>query len=115
MELSPWRMKGSAVVRHRLAAQLAAAQYPGKARTGPNWRHRARCRTGVDLAMFFSHKWDERHQAQAVCGGCPVVVDCLEYALGMPFRPLGVWGGTTKHQRDLMIRMCPVPCVTDCG
>jgi WhiB family transcriptional regulator, redox-sensing transcriptional regulator len=108
-ETSPWKVKGSSVMRSQLAVTLAEAAYPGRARTGPNWRRRALCRDGVDSTLFFSPKWAEMHRAKAMCDGCPVVVDCLEHALKMPFRPAGVWGGTTKHQRDVMIRDCPVP------
>jgi WhiB family redox-sensing transcriptional regulator len=36
--------------------------------------------------------------AKALCAGCPVVNDCLAYALERPELE-GIWGGTTDAQR----------------
>ena len=43
----------------------------------------------------------ERHaEAVAVCGGCPVRVECLDLALSIPTSDdTGIWGGTTPNQR----------------
>jgi WhiB family transcriptional regulator, redox-sensing transcriptional regulator len=40
-------------------------------------------------------------RAKAVCAGCPVRVECLEFALdsGQDF---GVWGGASADERRLM-------------
>jgi len=35
--------------------------------------------------------------AQAVCRRCPVSTECLAWAL--EHNPIGVWAGTTEHQR----------------
>jgi|TARA_B110000285_G_C14830205_1_gene470505 WhiB family redox-sensing transcriptional regulator len=40
--------------------------------------------------------------AKAICGACPVAVDCLTYALKN--HELGVWGGTTEDQRKALRR-----------
>lgn len=36
--------------------------------------------------------------AEALCGGCPAVADCYEYALTL--RLEGIWGATTTEQRN---------------
>jgi WhiB family redox-sensing transcriptional regulator len=43
-----------------------------------------------------------KHLAE-VCARCPVVRDCLEYALDRP-ELLGAWGGTTDAQRKALRR-----------
>ena len=37
-------------------------------------------------------------QAKAVCARCPVLIDCLGYALETG-QDAGVWGGTTAEER----------------
>lgn len=41
-------------------------------------------------------------RAKRVCAGCPVRLECLEWAIQR--REVGVWGGTTEDERRLMIR-----------
>lgn len=36
-------------------------------------------------------------QAKAVCKECPLIKDCLDYALRNDEH--GIWGGTTEHER----------------
>lgn len=36
--------------------------------------------------------------AAALCDGCPVLTECLGYALANPTL-VGIWGGTTPQQR----------------
>ncbi len=80
------------------------------------WRDEAAC-LGVDPALFFpanvgirSGKNTERlkaatHEtklAKQVCQTCPVVDECLDYALRTNFPKsldYGIWGGTTPRQR----------------
>ena len=38
--------------------------------------------------------------AKAICEGCPITFQCLQAALAE--NEYGVWGGTTKDERDLM-------------
>lgn len=40
--------------------------------------------------------------AKKICDGCPLKMACLEYALNNI--EIGVWGGTTEEQRNLMRR-----------
>ena len=68
-----------------------------------DWRDDAVCAT-TDPDLFFPESRDVRaeRQAKKICAGCPVVQDCLEYAIeaGEEF---GVWGGTTELERRHMM------------
>jgi WhiB family redox-sensing transcriptional regulator len=69
------------------------------------WQLKAACR-GPQAAAFFppSHfeRKEERNErearAKAICSGCPVRVDCLEYALRIR-EPHGIWGGLNEMER----------------
>jgi WhiB family redox-sensing transcriptional regulator len=77
-----------------------------------DWVEQAAC-AGVDPDLFFPDRGaslagdvDEHvdvADARRVCAGCPVRVECLEYALeaGEKF---GVWGGTSEKERRAMRR-----------
>jgi WhiB family redox-sensing transcriptional regulator len=45
-------------------------------------------------------------EALAVCDSCPVVDDCLQYALAQPERH-GVWGGLVPAERRRLLRPRP--------
>ena len=74
------------------------------------WQMKAKCR-GTDTATFY-HPENERgpsrirreRQAKAVCSGCRVVEQCLEWALTAR-EPYGVWGGMSTEEREAMLRM----------
>lgn len=63
------------------------------------WRDEAAC-WDTDPAVFFDYR---RHdEAKAICAGCPVTAECLDYALsmaGITQDGSGVWGGTTAEDR----------------
>ncbi|MCW2527286.1 MAG: WhiB family regulatory protein [Pseudonocardiales bacterium] len=69
------------------------------------WQSRAACR-GADTSLFF-HPFNERgtdrrrreRNAKAICGGCPVKVECLQWALSV-HEPYGTWGGLTVGERE---------------
>lgn len=71
------------------------------------WRRRAACK-GMDTALFdMSERGNVPAPADvlAVCAGCPVRLDCLEYAVGLP--DCGgpcVFGGVARHARKLLKR-----------
>lgn len=68
------------------------------------WAVFAACRE-IDPEIFFPNGREQEARALAVCATCPVVEDCLEYAVDSRER-YGVWGGTTeKGRRKLMQRM----------
>lgn len=53
-------------------------------------------------------------QAKAVCGACPVLASCREYALETEARPgqygaYGIWGGLTAEERNVIRRARPRP------
>jgi WhiB family redox-sensing transcriptional regulator len=69
------------------------------------WHARAACR-GLDTEKFFlpdavrgPKKVARENAAKAVCQGCPVIANCLNWALAVA-EPHGVWGGTTPQERD---------------
>jgi WhiB family redox-sensing transcriptional regulator len=68
------------------------------------WREDAQCR-GLDLRLFFpeNDEGPEAEDARSVCAECPVVADCLAYALSAK-ESYGVWGGTTPRERRLIRR-----------
>lgn len=68
------------------------------------WRTHAVC-ARIDPDTFFPARHGPAGQAAAVrravalCSGCPVRADCLEYALTHDER-FGVWGGMTSSERQ---------------
>src|SRR5256886_9169874 len=73
---------------------------PADANGGPEerrWQERANC-LGVDPDLFFPERGASTKEAKAVCGGCEVKSECLEYALrhGEKF---GIWGGMSERER----------------
>ena len=66
------------------------------------WAVFAACRGG-DADLFFPLTKDQEVQAVTICATCPVLGDCLEYALDAGER-YGVWGGTTEKQRRRLLR-----------
>ncbi|MEJ7719800.1 MAG: WhiB family transcriptional regulator [Ilumatobacteraceae bacterium] len=61
------------------------------------WTAHAACRD-MDTALFFPERGEVTSTAKAVCSGCPVVAECLAYAMNTPERH-GVWGGLSERQR----------------
>ncbi|PRB01779.1 WhiB family transcriptional regulator [Microbacterium sp. MYb64] len=68
------------------------------------WKGQAACMQ-VDPDMFFPTKGDHEsaRNAVATCRTCPVVGDCLQYALEHR-ETQGVWGGLTPMQRKRIAR-----------
>jgi WhiB family redox-sensing transcriptional regulator len=67
-----------------------------------DWRDKAACLT-VDPELFFpvgntGPALDQIDKAKQVCGGCPVVESCLQYALESN-QDSGVWGGMSEDER----------------
>lgn len=68
------------------------------------WYQQAKCRL-VDPAIFFPDKHANAHtikSAKQVCARCPVISECLAYALTADVE--GVWGGTVQRERNRMRR-----------
>lgn len=73
-----------------------------------DWRDRARC-LDEDPDLFFPIGTTgpaivQADRAKAICHNCPVISDCLEWAI-TNFQDSGVWGGTTEEERRAMRRM----------
>ena len=64
---------------------------------GQRWQERANC-LGVDPDLFFPERGASTREAKAVCRGCEVRVECLEYALAHGEK-FGIWGGLSERER----------------
>lgn len=72
-----------------------------------DWRHRAICRD-VDPELFFPIGTTgpaavQVEQAKVVCRRCPVVSDCLSWAIETG-QDSGVWGATSEDERRVLAR-----------
>lgn len=68
----------------------------------PSWRESAKCKN-EDVNLFMSNSKQEINDAKAICIGCPVLKQCLDYAITNDI-PYGVWGGTSQSERKSMKR-----------
>jgi WhiB family redox-sensing transcriptional regulator len=69
-----------------------------------DWRLRAACRF-TDPDLFFpvsnaGHSVDQVTAAKVVCAACPVLAECLAFALRTR-QAHGIWGGMTEDERRL--------------
>ena len=82
---------------------------PSQALDNWDWQSRAACRDTVTTVFF--HPEFERGStraaraaaAKAICGPCPVLRQCREYALSAR-ENYGTWGGLDELERKAMIR-----------
>jgi WhiB family transcriptional regulator, redox-sensing transcriptional regulator len=64
-----------------------------------DWAAKGRCRVGhVDTNAFFPGRGDDSSVALALCAGCVVRTECLDYAMENPSL-IGIFGATTEEQR----------------
>jgi WhiB family redox-sensing transcriptional regulator len=65
-----------------------------------DWREAAACR-GEDPERWFPHASAHAGiaDAKAVCAGCVVRTECLQWAIVQRMKH-GVWGGLTETERD---------------
>ena len=65
------------------------------------WRDRAACR-GVDPELFFPGEGGAGaaavRKSAAICAGCEVRAECLQFALSSPEQH-GTWGGLSERER----------------
>lgn len=74
------------------------------------WTAEANCR-GMSPDLFVLDRgasMAEVEAARAVCAGCVVRSDCLEYAIKHREK-IGIWGGTTPNERRRIIRERGLP------
>jgi WhiB family redox-sensing transcriptional regulator len=62
-----------------------------------SWQLQANC-LGVDPDLFFPERGASTKEAKAVCRGCQVREQCLEYALANGEK-FGIWGGLSERER----------------
>ena len=62
----------------------------------------------TDTEAFFPEKaggpTGDVKQAKRICLTCPVLDECLDYALHAQPHVYGIWGGTTEGQRNRLRR-----------
>jgi WhiB family transcriptional regulator, redox-sensing transcriptional regulator len=73
-----------------------------------SWRDRAAC-LDKDPELFFptgstGRALEQAEQAKAVCAGCPVRTQCLDWALTTG-QDAGIWGGKTEDERRTLRRV----------
>jgi WhiB family transcriptional regulator, redox-sensing transcriptional regulator len=73
------------------------------------WQQDGSCRAADGLVFFppahFEHKPEREareSKAKAICAGCPVRVQCLDWALATR-EPHGVWGGCSESERKQIL------------
>ncbi len=66
------------------------------------WMLDGHCR-GKAPSFFFPSDGVGVEHARKVCAGCPVKVECLEYALANDER-FGIWGGLSERERRKLRR-----------
>ena len=66
------------------------------------WAAYAACRH-AEPDLFFPGSKGDSQAALRICRGCPVVDDCLEWALDTRIC-YGVWGGLTERDRRRLLR-----------
>lgn len=67
------------------------------------WRQRAACKDEPTRLFFPDEGEPASPAAKAICGACPVRVECLEFAMATGQRA-GVWGGLGSKQRERLRR-----------
>ena len=74
------------------------------AKMAMGWRLKGSC-IGSDPRTFYPPPEDDSlaEQAKAICGMCPVIVQCREFALSTREKH-GVWGGLTERERRRVLR-----------
>ena len=70
--------------------------------TDDAWRLLANC-LEQNPDLFFPERGASTKEAKAVCQGCEVRGDCLEYALANGEK-FGIWGGLSDRERRRILR-----------
>jgi WhiB family redox-sensing transcriptional regulator len=73
-----------------------------------SWQYRGNCRD-YPLEVFFPEERGKRlrareEQAKRICGNCPVMASCREYALRAP-EAYGIWGALTPRERARLLSL----------
>jgi WhiB family redox-sensing transcriptional regulator len=105
LERPPWLVK--VFTSAPRGGRQAAATVPSEEINHMDWRHRAICRD-EDPELFFpigntGPALLQIEQAKAVCRRCPVVQECLTWALETG-QDAGVWGALSEDERRALKR-----------
>ena len=65
----------------------------------PAWWADAACRAAPRSITWFPESSQSSRRAKTICDDCPVMHDCLAWALAERMNPEGIWGGLGKTQR----------------
>ena len=86
-----------------LEADPAATDKPLPFDDSPTaWMGQGNCRN-YPPATFFPSDGVGVDRARAICKGCPVTTECLEYALEERIEH-GVWGGCSERERRRILK-----------
>lgn len=88
------------------ALTLAARDW--RPETPLDWQALAACRDADPRLFFPEDKSGRAARAKRVCSGCPVIDECLAYALANHERH-GVWGGLSERERRRINPGQPAP------
>src|SRR5689334_14727722 len=93
--------------KRRWGRRRALPLRPSEEKDDMDWRHRAICRD-EDPELFFpigntGPALLQIEQAKAVCRRCPVISQCLAWALESG-QDAGVWGGLSEDERRALKR-----------
>lgn len=64
-----------------------------------DWMREAVC-ASADPEEWFPEKGGTSYKAQRICQTCPVINECLQYALDHNLA--GIWGGTSAKERRML-------------
>src|SRR5687767_12404423 len=68
------------------------------------WGDEALCYDdNIDADLFFPERGESITEAREICASCPVLKECLTYAVHNP-EPHGVWGGASDTERQRLRR-----------
>jgi WhiB family redox-sensing transcriptional regulator len=68
--------------------------------TPPQWSEGAVC-AQTDPEVFYPDKGGSTTAAKRICRGCPVMAECLQYAVDNR-ETFGVWGGLSPRERQAL-------------
>lgn len=67
-----------------------------------DWMEVADCR-GLDPELFHPDRGEATGHIKALCAGCPVHAQCLQYAMSHGEK-IGIWGGKSERERRVIRR-----------
>lgn len=65
--------------------------------SGAEWMVEGVCRSEAYPDLWFPNKGDSANPAKRLCRSCPVIVDCLSWALERG-EEHGIWGGKSASE-----------------